>query len=365
MKRGWKALVFAAVVLLFFLPRPSLALASYPVSEDAQDGDERFRNLTWEQMTEDFLAQAPGSTENFGIAYYNTVTGEYHEYHGDQYFHAASLYKLPLNMHYAEKVFLREMSLDDKIYSQSYGDMQKASLQFSSNPVSETLVGYLGGGSGYVDAIRPYLVDENTDYYRRQWLNNCFTPQQMIHALRLLYEQPERYPDMIYYLGQANQDNFFCKYEQRFPIAHKYGWISEDGFAVVNDAGIVWTDEPILLVFMSYNNSGDTVTIGQFCVLMCDYCQYWYSVHQKETEELTAMETEQPPTEMQEVPEIPQEEDNAVAETAETAFPEPQTDTVPSGTEQQRENPTIFWPLMLLIPTLIAVFLACRQNIKR
>lgn len=239
----------------------------------------RFAGLSWEELTREFLAQAPGSAENVGIAYYNTVTGEYHSYQGDRYFYAASLYKLPLNMYFAEKIYRGEMSFDDKIYGRRYGNMQKASLQFSSNPESESLMGYLGGGKRYLDALRPYLAGEDEDYDFSFLRDNRFTPCQMLHALRLLYETPERFPDVLYYLGQATQNNFFCKYETRFPIAHKYGWLSEEGITVVNDAGIIWTEEPILLVFMSNNNSGDTVTLGQYCVLMCDYCQYWHRVH--------------------------------------------------------------------------------------
>ena len=313
---------------------------------------------------ETFLAQTPGSPENVGIAYYNTVTGEYHEYHGDQYFHAASLYKLPLNMYYSEKVFLGEMTLDDKIAGQRYGDMQRASLQFSSNPESESLMGNLG--NGYLDAIRPYLAEENEDYDRRQLLKNCFTPRQMIHELSLLYSQPEHYPDMLYYLQKANQDNFFCKYEQRFSIAHKYGWLSEEGFTVVNDVGIVWTEEPILIVFMSNNNSADTVTIGQFCVLMCDYCQYWHSFP-LEAEEVISGEDDRRQINEIEIAKQAQDEitepDVGEFDTTEDLLEKLQNDGILPGVETHQVIITVRW--LLLVPILFACYIFLIHKFKK
>ena len=53
-----------------------------------------FEGKSWEEIIEEFLASSPDRPENVGVAYYNTVTGEYHEYHGDRYYLAASMYKL-------------------------------------------------------------------------------------------------------------------------------------------------------------------------------------------------------------------------------------------------------------------------------
>ena len=321
-----------------------------------------FEGKSWEEIIEEFLASSPDRPENVGVAYYNTVTGEYHEYHGDRYYLAASMYKLPLNMYFAEKIYLGEMTMDDRIFGRRYGDVQKASLQFSSNPESESLMGYLGGMDEYLDAIYPYVADEGDDYDREEMRRIAFTPNQMLHALKLLYAEPERYPDILYYLGEANQDNFFCKYEDRFPIAHKYGWIVDNGLTVVNDAGIIGTDEPILLVFMSNFNSGDTVTIGQFCTLMCDYCQYWHSVHQREAEERSATEF---------IPEITQDTENeeetetseAVGVVSEELPPDVEHERIVQATEKR----TTYWlfPLPLLIAAAVIYLLRRKPMSKK
>ena len=268
--------------LLRFLPAALIALAlCAPLAAEESDTAEEaaaspLAGKTWEEITEDFLAASPGQPENVGVAYYNTVTGEYHALRGDRYYYAASVYKLPLNMYYAEQVYRGELDFEDKIYGSRYGDMQKASLLYSSNPESASLQGWLG--AGYAEAIRPYLADEGEDYDELRFLRHSFTPRQLIHALRLLYTEPERFPRVLYYLSEAEPDNFFRKYETRFPIAHKYGWLSEADITIVNDVGIVWTDEPILLVYMSNNHSGNTETVGRFCELMCDYSQYRHAL---------------------------------------------------------------------------------------
>ena len=268
-------------------PAPAAETAS-PESDlpprDVPADDPRFLDRSWDEIMTEFLARKYAPTENVGIVYYNTVTGETHMINGDQYFYAASLYKLPLNMHFGEKIYNGEMSMDDKIYGLRYGDMQRSSLQFSANWTSETLQGYLGGMSAFVDAILPYILDEGEEGSRNDLMTNSFTPAQMLHALKLLYKDPDRYPDVLYYLQLAMPDGFFRQYEKRFPIAHKYGWLNEQGLGIANDVGIVWTDEPILLVFMSNFIPGSTITIGEYCALMCDYTQYWHGRRLTETE---------------------------------------------------------------------------------
>ena len=365
-----KSIYHGICILMTILLAFGLWILPTAASTDASDGEDGavdFANLTWEEIVEEFLSRSPGRPENVGIAYYNTVTGEYHAYHGDQYYQAASLYKLPLNMYFAEKISLGEMTMDDRIFGSRYGDIQRASLQFSSNPESEMLQGYLGGMDEYIDAIRPYVADEGDDYDRTQMRRIAFTPNQMLHALKLLYAEPERYPDVLYYLGEAEQDNFFCKYEDRFSIAHKYGWIAEEWLTVVNDAGIIRTDEPILLVFMSNNNTGDTVTIGQFCVLMCDYCQYWHSVHQAEAKKTVAAEAEPPQSTVEAVAELVEDAEIApeekIAGAAEETASELPANAVSESAVQMKEQPAFHW--LLLIPVLVGACLGCLRKKKR
>ena len=75
--------------------------------------DPRFLDRSWEEIIDDFLTEHHLEPDSVGLAYYNTVTGETHIHNGDMPFHAASLYKLPLNMYYAERIYLGEMSMDE------------------------------------------------------------------------------------------------------------------------------------------------------------------------------------------------------------------------------------------------------------
>ena len=240
--------------------------------------DPRFLDRSWEEIIDDFLTEHHLEPDSVGLAYYNTVTGETHIHNGDMPFHAASLYKLPLNMYYAERIYLGEMSMDDTVYGMRYGDMQRSSLQFSANWTSEQLQANLGTVDNYINCILPYMVPEGGEYDIHALRTNRFTAAQMLYTLQTLYADPERYPDVVYYLKLAMPENFFRLWEKRFTIAHKYGWFVDENASIANDVGIVWTDEPILLACLTLDIPGATLAIGDYCVLMSDYSQYWHGV---------------------------------------------------------------------------------------
>ena len=295
-----KRIAALALTLLLLAPAAAWAAEADAPAAEAEEPiphAERFEGRDWDAVMEEFLAQHGAIPSRLGAAYYNTVTGEEHYLNGDVYRYAASVYKLPLNMLYGERVYHGEMSMDDVISGLPYRDMQRLSLELSSNDISGLLCTHLGTRQQYCEAIAHLLADD-PDTLGEEYLFKCYvnelTPAQILHALKLLYAAPERYPDVLEHMSVAQQDEYFCMTERRYPIAHKYGCLisEEDGSVTVNDCGVVWTEDPILLVLFTGNTPGAFTLVADYCTLMCDYTEYTRAVRLRDEAKAAAEEAE-------------------------------------------------------------------------
>ena len=262
-----KTLISAALILCVLLSPAPAALA--------KDGDPRFDGKTWEEVVEDFNARLGIGERNAAYGYRNTVTGEEHFFNADQYMVSASMYKVPLNMIVAEKVYEGDISFDTLIGGLSYRQLQEGSIIHSDNDFARVLWMYVGSGvyRSYRRVIAP-LMGEDADTVDPQfYVNNYFTPRQMIHCLNELYTNAERYPGVIECMKQAEPTEYFRRSENRYEIAHKYGFW-EDATLHMNDCAIVYTDEPILIVCFTDGLHNAYQVLAEFCTLMCDYAQY-------------------------------------------------------------------------------------------
>ena len=267
------------IIALLLLCALLLPLAAQAEGDAPPSADARFVGKDWDTVVADFLAARNVNAEGLGIAYYNTVTGETHFLNGEKYFFAASVYKLPLNMYFGERISRGEMSMDDTIEGWPYGLIQTLSLEESNNQLSEMLQGTFGGWETYKAEIAHLLADDPSEIDPVEtafaWFSK-FTPRQILHALQLLYAAPERYPDVLEHLKKAQPENYFALYERRYPMAHKCGYnMAEEGdIAVINDCGVIYTDDPILLVLFTDHVPFALDLMGRFAELMCDWTQY-------------------------------------------------------------------------------------------
>ena len=100
MKRIKQFLCAAAALCLLLTLMPA-ARAAY--------GEETFEGKTWEEVVAGLMDEYHVDPERVAMGYYNTVTGETHYHRGDQYMVAASMYKVPLNMVFTERIANGEM----------------------------------------------------------------------------------------------------------------------------------------------------------------------------------------------------------------------------------------------------------------
>lgn len=192
--------VFSALCLMLALVPAALA-----DGEDAAAGDtpavksaeELFAGKSWDEVIADFLAEMGATADQVGLGYCNTVTGEEHYLNGDTYFDAASMFKVPLNMYYTEKISRGELELEGSVYGYIYKNMLEETIINSNNEHAVYLWQAMGGYRAYRENIAEYMGVDKNDVDPKYYANNYFTPEQMIHCLRLLATEPERFPYLI------------------------------------------------------------------------------------------------------------------------------------------------------------------------
>ena len=269
--RRIRTLLCVLLALCMLLPALPAARAEAPTE------DERFAGKSWDEVVEEFLQSWGVDAKNIGIGYYNTVTGEEHYVNADEYRITASMYKVPLNMVFLDRLSKGEMDWDTNISGYTYETALEQTIVHSNNDIARNMVKWeLGNGNWQAGrrVIAPYcgLDPENVDWKFQE--NNYSTPRQMIYCLRLLYENPDRFPRLVETMQRAEPTEYFKRRERRFDIAHKYGFLQDGYHLYLNDCGIAFTDDPILIVLFTDNVTKAYEVMTEFCTLMCDYTQY-------------------------------------------------------------------------------------------
>ncbi len=261
-------MVLALVLLLPCLPK---AAAEEPeVSED----DARFADKTWDELVEELLEKWGTDSEHVTLAYYNTVTGEEHYVNPDKYMITGSMYKIPLNMLFLERISDGELQWDSLIAGIKYEDLLEKTIVQSSNDCARILWKQFPSYHNYRERIAPYMGEDPETVDPKFYENNFFTARQMLHCLKVLYENQDRYPRLIESMQRAQPDNYFKRDERRFDIAHKYGYLVEGYRLYMNDCAICFTDDPILIVMFTDGCVKAYEIMAEYPTLMCDYTQY-------------------------------------------------------------------------------------------
>ncbi len=335
------SIVPAITISPIYLPRPTPILN--PPGEDDVIDFSRFEGKTFEEITNDFFEEWGIDPEDLSFGYYNTVTGEELYHNGDKYMVAASVYKLPLNMYYTEKIYNGEISWEDRFAGSPYHAVQVSSIISSNNELSEALQKAVGDNNAYRDAIA-YLLDVDTATVEEEYYNteNKYTARQIIASLKKLYGNRHIYVNVEEYMLMAAPNSHFTAIEHRYTIPHKYGYLSYNGHNYYNDAAIAYTPHPILLVMFTDNCAGGSNTLTRFCTLMCDYSEYTrylYEEAAKATPTPSPSPEEPEETELLETP--AEAEPTATPEIEETPEPTEEVQPIPTsepGNEPEKDN---------------------------
>ncbi|MBR2581972.1 MAG: hypothetical protein IKD61_01110, partial [Oscillospiraceae bacterium] len=254
-----KKCLLLLLVLALLLPLVPRAAAD----EDA--GDARFAGKTWQEIVEDFLEEHGARPEKVACGWCNTVTGEEQYFNGDQYMVSGSMYKVPMNMIFAEKVHNGEISWNSFVGGYRYEYALHATIVESNNDVARGMWEYLGGYQPYRHILAPYMGEDPDTVDEKFYENNFSTPRQMIYALKLLQTESERFPGVIDAMLEAEPHKYFNLHEHEVDVAHKYGYFAEGSRLYLNDCAILFTEEPCCIVLF-------TDTVHEPYKLLADFC---------------------------------------------------------------------------------------------
>ena len=266
MKRNRK-LVF----LLSFICCLALILAPPAFADEAD-----VAGRTWDELTEELLVKYNATDEGrVALGYYNTVTGEEHYYDGDRYMVTASLSKVPMAMLYAQKASSGEIEWVSETEKSYWYTLVEEMIIHSSNEYYDHLRSQLGDFYHQRRAIAPYMGEDPDNVDFKFYENSYFSARQMIHCLRTLYENPETFPGIVDLMKRAEPDEYFRRGEKRYEVAHKYGFLVDEttGVLRLNDSGIVYTDDPYVLVCFTSFVEKPYDLLAEYCTLMSDYTQ--------------------------------------------------------------------------------------------
>lgn len=247
----------------------------FPALADGDD-DALYAGKTWEEVVDRVLEECDVSRDHITAGYCNLVTGEEHYINGDEYKTAASMYKLPLNMYFTDLIQSGQFDWDSYYPNVTYEYVRDASLIYSDNDWSMFLwsSSVIGGYSKFRELTAPYMGVDLNDVPDNYYSDNIYTARQFINCLKLLYNEQDRFPGIIETMQQTEQERFFMLREPRFKIAHKYGYISENGHSFMNDCGLAFTSQPIALVMFTDNVDNAEELLTAYCTAVCEYTNY-------------------------------------------------------------------------------------------
>ena len=279
-----KTSLILLIVLALLLP-----LAPRAAAEDAELDDERFAGRTWQEIVDEFLAGHRAAPESVACGWCNTVTGEEQYHNGDQYMVSGSMYKVPMNMIFTEKVHKGEIGWDTFVGGYRYEYCLHATIVDSNNEVAKGMWDYLGGYQPYRHILAPYMGEDPDTVDEKFYENNFSTPRQMIYALKLLQTESERFPRVIDEMLKAEPNKYFKVRDHEYDIAHKYGYYTEGAHLYLNDCAIIYTEEPMAVVIFTDTVVEPYKLLADYCDLMIDYTEY-STAARREAERIAAEE---------------------------------------------------------------------------
>ena len=245
--KHWMRVGIAVLALLLLMPVSAMA---YEIPTD-------FTDLTIDQAMEEFM-QAHGLNENnYSVSFCNTVTGERYVFNDKKFMVAASTFKLPLNMHYYDMEHAGTIAPDVYI-SRVGGTLAEAhyqSLVHSNNDMSLGMLYNLGEFRDYKQTMKKYFNMPEEEIDPIYYADNYYCTNMMMDALTYLYEYRADFDEMIGYMKQAQPGEYFKAGVTEYEVAHKYGWFE----GAVNDVGIIYTPQPILLAVFTQDVGAQVV----------------------------------------------------------------------------------------------------------
>lgn len=319
-------------------------------AEISEESSQYTTDMSLDEIMDALLEEYDTDSEHVFAGYLNLVTGEEWYLNADDEVTAASMYKVPLTMRIAEMLDTGEFDWESRYPNISYDYVLKEVLIESSNEWAQFLCGIIGNYAEYRRETAPFLGISEEEIDSTYLVYNYISPRQMIHCLKLLYDEQERFPNIIETMQQAKPDRYFKYKESRFDIAHKFGYVMADDLTpstYMNDCGIAFTDEPIAIVMFTKSVYRAEELLTAYCTAMCEYTQY----HAAQRREEAAQE------EAKQQAELEAEEAAAVA-----ASPETPADSAAEGADAKSDRATVYTAIIAIAVLAVFVIIAVKKR---
>lgn len=230
-----------------------------------------------------YLQENEIESDQIGIFIEGFKNGVTFEENPDQYFTAASTYKLSLAMVYYDQIAAGQRQLTDTlVYGSDYAEddgpvawdhehgeelplslLLNSLIVYSDNSAANILWEGLGGWESYKQLDAEYSsVPLTEEFYSDA---NLLTPRYGHDLLTRLYHDPEKYGDLLRDLKQAEPGNYL-RITVNEEIAQKYGAFDDAN----NILGIVYGKQPYSIAIYTQLNSWGTTVISDLNKIVYD-----------------------------------------------------------------------------------------------
>lgn len=241
--------------------------------EQKPEEKKKLNTIELDKAMKNIISQYKANNE-IGIVYKNFSTGYRFSEDDEQYFSAASTIKVVYAMKIYDRINAGEIRKDDdikydpkyleegggEITNQEKKDSYKLDyviqnmIQYSDNTATKMLIGNTATAT---DILVKYFATLGITLPQAEAAKNRITPKMMEAVWTKLYNERDKYQDLIKYL-EASSDNEWIK--QGIPgkkIASKYGGID----ANMHDTAIVFGNQDYMLLIYTNNlkNSANSI----------------------------------------------------------------------------------------------------------
>lgn len=257
-------------------------LMEYKQSKIKENTEEQLRLVNLANLEKQIKVYLGENVNKCGLIYYDINSKKSIEINADNQFSAASTIKVPINMLMYDMVQEKKIDINEKLkYQESDFEEGAGVLQGSelSNPIAiKTLSDY---SIRYSDNIainmllrkvgneNRYKFIESVVGHKIVHEGNNITPKDSFKILERLYLNPknnEYYSTLIETMKKTEFHDRIDKYIPRGIVAHKIG----DYADYVNDIGIVFKDNPYILVIFTKDIPDANEVIGQVSKIIYD-----------------------------------------------------------------------------------------------
>lgn len=232
-----------------------------------------YANMTLPQVIQAYMDDMGIESSQLAFSYKDLTSGQTYAMNDTQSMTAGSTYKLPLNMLVVDEVAAGKISLEERfdITNTSYEykgehdnyvaafngamsipDMQEYSLVYSENTPAYALAERLGGMDKAYSMFERY--GRSKAKVKTISRENKTTTDYYIQVLEYLWNNQEKYKDILYFIGVSFPGEYYKRYLYDLTIYQKPGYVRE----ALNVDAIVMEEKPYIVALYTAYLGGST-----------------------------------------------------------------------------------------------------------